>query len=66
MYTSISALSLLGARDALNDLREETAAYVMRCANFDGGFGADIGAESHAAQGILSRCHIYAQLDFVD
>jgi geranylgeranyl transferase type-2 subunit beta len=36
----------------LSDLDiEKAVSYIRRCKNFDGGFGANIGAESHAAQG---------------
>lgn len=31
--------------------------YIVRCRNFDGGFGSVIGAESHAAQG-MPRCSV--------
>jgi len=49
LYCAVSALSLLGR---LNELDvEKTVGYIKRCRNFDGGFGAVEGAESHAAQG---------------
>ena len=49
LYCAVNALSLLGH---LADLDvEKTVSYIRRCKNFDGGFGASIGAESHAAQG---------------
>jgi len=48
-YCAINALSLLGH---LSDVDvEKTVSYIRCCKNFDGGFGASIGAESHAAQG---------------
>ena len=46
------ALSLLGRLHELDV--EKTVDYIRRCKNFDGGFGAIIGAESHAAQGSMS------------
>jgi geranylgeranyl transferase type-2 subunit beta len=49
LYCAINMLSLL---DHLSDLDiEKTVSYIQQCRNFDGGFGAGIGAESHAAQG---------------
>ena len=45
----MNALSLLGQLHELDV--EKTVDYIRRCKNFDGGFGAIIGAESHAAQG---------------
>jgi geranylgeranyl transferase type-2 subunit beta len=49
LYCAVNALSLL---DHLADLDiEKTVSYIRQCKNFDGGFGATIGAESHAAQG---------------
>lgn len=48
LYCAVSALSLLGR---LGDLDvEKTVAHVVRCRNFDGGFGTVPGAESHAGQ----------------
>ena len=48
-YIAVQALSLLGQLDKLDV--EKTVSYILKCRNFDGGFGAVIGAESHAAQG---------------
>ena len=49
LFCAVNALSLLGH---LSDLDvEKTVSYIRKCKNFDGGFGARIGAESHAAQG---------------
>ena len=45
----IGALALMGQLDKLDV--DETVGYIERCRNFDGGFGAREGAESHAAQG---------------
>jgi len=48
-YCAVSALSLLGALNKLDT--DGTAAYIRRCKNFDGGYGSDVGGESHASQG---------------
>jgi geranylgeranyl transferase type-2 subunit beta len=48
-YCAVNALSLLGHLQDLNV--NKTVDYIVRCRNFDGGFGSGIGAESHAAQG---------------
>lgn len=52
-YCAVSALSLLDSLDALDT--EETVAYLQRCRNFDGGYGSDVGGESHASQGAASH-----------
>jgi geranylgeranyl transferase type-2 subunit beta len=49
VYCAINALSLIGYLSVLDV--EKTVSYIYHCKNFDGGFGARIGAESHAAQG---------------
>ncbi|KIY50840.1 terpenoid cyclases/Protein prenyltransferase [Fistulina hepatica ATCC 64428] len=50
-YCAINALSLLKRLDELGSERISlTVEYFRKCRNFDGGFGAVIGAESHAAQ----------------
>ena len=49
LYCAVNALSLLGHLHELD--AEKTVGYIRRCRNFDGGFGAREGAESHAAQG---------------
>ncbi len=49
LYCAVNALSLLGHLHELDV--ERTVGYIRRCRNFDGGFGAREGAESHAAQG---------------
>lgn len=51
LYTAVHALSLLGRLHELDI--DKTVGYIQRCKNFDGGFGAVIGAESHAAMGNL-------------
>lgn len=48
-YIAVSALSLLGRLDGID--KENTIAYIRKCRNFDGGFGASEGAETHSAQG---------------
>jgi geranylgeranyl transferase type-2 subunit beta len=48
-YCAVSALSLLRSLDKLDI--DKTAAYIGRCKNFDGGYGSDVGGESHASQG---------------
>lgn len=49
-YCAVNALSLLGHLQDID--AEKTVDYIVRCRNFDGGFGSVIGAESHAAQGM--------------
>jgi len=49
LYCAVNALSLLGKLHLLD--KEKTVAYIVRCRNFDGGFGSCVGAESHSAQG---------------
>lgn len=46
---AVNALSLLGKLHELD--AEKTVGYIVKCKNFDGGFGAIIGAESHASMG---------------
>jgi len=49
-YCAIASLSLLG-EDALSVLDLEGAAqFIKNCSNFDGGYGATPGCESHAGQ----------------
>lgn len=49
LYCSVSALSHLNALDRLD--KDKTVNHILRCENFDGGFGTGEGGESHAAQG---------------
>lgn len=49
LYIAVQTLSLLGRLHELDV--EKTVGYIQKCRNFDGGFGAVIGAESHAAMG---------------
>lgn len=55
LYCAVNALSPLGHLHELDV--EKTVGYIRKCRNFDGGFGAREGAESHATQGqcICSR-----------
>ncbi|KAH8884434.1 terpenoid cyclases/Protein prenyltransferase [Thozetella sp. PMI_491] len=48
LFCSLIVLSILGRLD-LSDTAK-AADYIVSCANFDGGYGAHPGAESHAAQ----------------
>ena len=57
-FCAINALSLLDRKfispgTAPFDI-DNAVAHIRRCRNFDGGFGGDIGGESHAAQGMTS------------
>ena len=47
-YCALATCALLGKPDAVNT--SAAVAFVRRCANFDGGFGATPGGESHAGQ----------------
>ena len=49
LYIAVQTLSLLGRLHELDV--DKTVGYIQKCRNFDGGFGAVIGAESHAAMG---------------
>lgn len=53
-YIALNALSLLGRTADIARIADATAEHIVRCRNFDGGFGAQPGAESHAAQGTRS------------
>jgi geranylgeranyl transferase type-2 subunit beta len=48
LYGALNALSLLGML-SLVDI-DEAVSYISLCSNFDGGFGAKPGAESHSGQ----------------
>ncbi|KAL6449731.1 BET2 Geranylgeranyl transferase type-2 subunit beta [Candida maltosa Xu316] len=48
VYTAVSALSLLG--ELSDEIGDRASRFIMRCFNFDGGFGLVPGSESHAAQ----------------
>ena len=49
-YCALSCMSLLGRLDAGDIDVDKAVEFVGRCRNFDGGFGAVPGAESHAGQ----------------
>ncbi len=66
LFCGLIALSLLNLLDLVDV--DKTAEHIASCANFDGGYGAHPGAESHAAQiytcvGALS---ILGKKDLVD
>ncbi|KAG5652548.1 hypothetical protein H0H81_004609 [Sphagnurus paluster] len=68
-YCAVSALSLLGQLHLLDgEPKERTINYIVRCRNFDGGFGSRIGAESHAGQVFVcvAALAILDRLDEVD
>jgi geranylgeranyl transferase type-2 subunit beta len=48
LYAGLNALSLLGLLEMVDT--EKAVDYITSCANFDGGYGAVPGAESHAMQ----------------
>lgn len=48
-YCAISCMSLLKRLDAIDV--DATIGFVVRCKNYDGGFGSQPGSESHAAMG---------------
>lgn len=48
VYTALQALLLLGA--LTKPVVDRSVEFIMRCQNFDGGFGMAPGSESHAAQ----------------
>lgn len=50
-YTAISALSLLD--ELTTDVVNPAVDFIMKCLNFDGGFGLVPGSESHAAQAFV-------------
>lgn len=47
VYTAVSTLSILG--ELTPPVANKSADFILRCENFDGGFGMVPGAESHAA-----------------
>lgn len=48
VYTALNALSILGELD--DEVVSKSCDFIMKCENFDGGFGMVPGAESHAMQ----------------
>ncbi|KAG5645683.1 hypothetical protein DXG03_005521 [Asterophora parasitica] len=68
-YIAVNALSLLGQLHVLDgEPKERTVNYIVRCRNFDGGFGSIIGAESHAGQVFVcvAALAILDRMDVVD
>lgn len=60
LYIAVNALSLLDRLDAMDV--EKAVSYIRQCRNFDGGYGAIAGAESHSAQGerrLITPCASY-------
>lgn len=57
-YCAINALSLLDRKFITPGTApfniDNAVAHIRQCRNFDGAFGNDIGAESHAGQGATS------------
>ncbi|KKP07538.1 geranylgeranyl transferase type-2 subunit beta [Trichoderma harzianum] len=66
LYAALNALSLLGLL-SLVDV-DKAVAHVVSCTNFDGGYGAKPGAESHAAQVFtcVAALAIAGRLDLVE
>ena len=66
LYGAFNAMSLLGQMHMLNI--EKAVRYIQSCANFDGGYGTDPGAESHAGQVFtcVGALAIAGRLDLVD
>jgi geranylgeranyl transferase type-2 subunit beta len=62
----LNALSILDLLSLVNV--EKAVAYIASCANFDGGFGAKPGAESHSGQifTCVAALAIAGRLDLVD
>ena len=51
VYTALSALSILGKLTP--EIVDPAVDFILKCYNFDGGFGLCPGAESHAAQAFV-------------
>jgi geranylgeranyl transferase type-2 subunit beta len=51
VYIAFQLMSLLKRLDAINV--DKAVEWILKCKNFDGGFGSSPGAESHAAQSKL-------------
>ncbi|RDA83292.1 hypothetical protein CP532_3701 [Ophiocordyceps camponoti-leonardi (nom. inval.)] len=66
LYGAFNALSLLGLLSLIDV--DKAVAYIVSCANFDGGYGMVPGAESHAGQVFtcLAALNIAGRLDTVD
>lgn len=66
LYVALNGLSLLGLL-SLVDV-DKAVSYIVSCANFDGGYGAKPGAESHSGQifTCLAALTIAGRLDLVE
>lgn len=66
LYASLNALSLLGQLDLVDT--DKAVDYIISCANFDGGYGASPGAETHSMQiwVCLGALSILGRIDLVD
>lgn len=62
-YCAVATLALLGQLDAID--RDRSLDYILKCRNFDGGFGVQPGCESHAGQIFccVAALHILGRLD---
>jgi geranylgeranyl transferase type-2 subunit beta len=67
-YCALSVLSLLNALDHDSVSVPKAVDFIKRCKNFDGGFGAVPGAESHAGQIFccVAALSIAGALDVID
>ena len=63
-YCALNCLSLLGYYNKLETVidLEKAVDFVLKCQNFDGGFGAVPGAESHAGQ---SMCAFFFKIETI-
>ncbi|CAG99249.1 Rab geranylgeranyltransferase BET2 [Kluyveromyces lactis] len=63
VYTALSCLSIL--HKLTKEVVEPAVSYILRCYNFDGGFGLNPEAESHAAQAFtcIAALAIVGKLD---
>ncbi|TIB67526.1 hypothetical protein E3P77_01470 [Wallemia ichthyophaga] len=70
-YCAISTLSLLGALDRLDQvesgtsIKQKIVSWFTQCINFDGGFGNNIGAETHSGQ-VFTAVAALAIIDRLD
>jgi len=66
LYGALNALSLLGLTDLID--MDKAVAYVVSCANFDGGYGVSPGAESHSGQifACLGALSIAGRIELAD
>ena len=66
LYASLNALSLLGELQLVDT--EKAVDYIVSCSNFDGGYGASPGAETHSMQiwVCVAALTILGRMDLVD